>query len=333
MKETGHFPSATELNKRNLKSLVQAAYTYHDGFNNIRKKMGLKLFEQKKEYGTLEELTLGLKKMWKEHPEVKNQIPNDDWMRKNGYSNLGHSIYRNHGGFRKVREKLGIAQLNRYARGELKDWNNLTKELKKITKKYTQYKDTLPSTNWLRENGYYGIASSIIKYHGGFSSVRKKLGKSDLRRPNGCLNDFNYVLNSVKEIMDKNSLDNVPSYSFLYSINESSLAYAIGKYHGGIRKLRDFLGKDQIQIECGKWKNLEFTMNQAIDFMKREGYDHLPGNEILKKMNMSSLSTAISKYHGGKETFREKLNQFRQRPPQRQQLASLLEQYASGGGN
>ena len=48
---------------------------------------------------------------------------------------------------------------------------------------------------------------------------------------------------------------------------------------------------------------------------------------------MSSLSTAISKYHGGKETFREKLNQFRQRPPQRQQLASLLEQYASGGGN
>jgi len=200
------------------------------------------------EYETEEGLIEGLRLLWEKYPEKEGQVPPDNWMRKHGFSNLGACIYKYHGGFFKVRQRLGAKPGQKYKRGKLKKWNYVLAELKKVDKNHPEFKGELPSVPWLRKNGYGGLADGILKYHGGMREARKKLGQKQKRVDDGYWKDINNVVEEIVRIQGNHPelKGGLPSSHWLENNGYPRICYAIGTFHGGMREFRKHIGEPQV---------------------------------------------------------------------------------------
>jgi len=217
-----------------------------------------------------------------------------------GYINLVSRISEFHG-INNVRIIMGESIIQK-PNGYWKDKKNVLNEINKINKKYNF--DGLQSSSKLKNLGYYSLVHAITKYHGGFPHQRELLGEKQKRIADGLWNSLEYTINVAKYVMIKNKLKMLPSESELRKLKCSSLAMAIYKHHGGMKKFRERLGQEQLINQQGIWKNLDFTIQEAKRVMTKHNFTILPSQNKLGKLRYSSLGSAIYKYHGGFSQFR-----------------------------
>src|SRR3989344_5505816 len=120
--------------------------------------------------------------------------------------------------------------------------------------------------------------------------------------------DLDYALKKAKKIMKRENWNELPNALLLRERGYNGLTSAIDRYFG-FHKFRDALGEKQRKIKDGSWKNLEFTLKQAKESMKKENWEELPSSDVLSKYGYSYLVSAITKYHKGFHKFRKLLGQ------------------------
>jgi len=253
-------------------------------------------------------------------------LPSPKVLRKRGYSYLVSAAFRTCGGLAKLREKLGQKEVY-VKKGR---WQSLEFTLHKA-REAMENEDwqTLPGAEVLGNRGYHGIVNSAKMYHGGLPNIREQLGHNRrLRIADGQWKDLTYIKAEARRIMSEHGWSSLPSVGALWNGGYNSFVVAATKYHGGIPKLRKILGQEpHLIIKSGDWKSVDFTTRKAIAAMEKEGWPTLPSNNILRKAGYNSLSSAISKYHGGFPVFRRQLSEHSSQPSEQEQLEVLVGGY------
>jgi superoxide dismutase len=169
--------------------------------------------------------------------------------------------------------------------------------------------ETLPGGDVLIEKGYSSLSTAISQYHGGYHAFRKILGQEQLKREDGVWKDLHYALQQAREAMEKEGWKTLPGPETLKKRGYSSFALAISKYHGGMHTFRKALGQEQLQRERGAWKDITYVIQQAKEAMEKEGWEKLPGYQVLEDKGYGALNNAIQKHHGGMNALRKLLGQ------------------------
>jgi hypothetical protein len=232
-------------------------------------------------------------------------LPANDKLEKLGYWSLSSVIYKHHGGMRKFRQALG-EENKRVAHGQWQDLVYTMEQAKRVMKENGF--NALPSSRILKSMGEGSLTASIENYHGGFQKFRELLGQKQIKGDPSKLDDLGYVLKEVKKIMDEYELGMVPTFSQLKKLGYSSLAYGIMEHHG-MSKIRSSLGQENERVGHGNWKDLGFTIQKAKEVIEKNELDFLPKSYELQRMGYTSLIAAISKYHGGFISFKEKFEE------------------------
>ncbi len=134
-----HFPTQAELTKLGKSSLAMAIGKYHEGINSVREKLGYEVVRKSHGY-------------WKDFRVIKEQLeeiisdigeyPSQRHLLENGYSNLVSAICKNHGGWSKVRSRLGYEAPVK-PKGYWTHWKNVENALKKFIKKMGDFQISL----------------------------------------------------------------------------------------------------------------------------------------------------------------------------------------------
>lgn len=261
-----------------------------------------------------------LKKIWEEHPEIDGQLPSSSWLRKNNYIHLDSSISRHHGGAVKLREEIGLdwkKRGNKYKKGELRDWNYFSIELRRIIEQHKELSGKLPRTKWLNEHGHGALVSALNHAHGGRKKVSERLGLEDLGHTNRRVyKDEEYLKNKLKKIIESNPQfeGRMPTQNWLIKNGHSAIVFATRKYHGGFNNFRIKMGETLLRKPRGyyqDWDNAEKELQKAIQLNSGK----FPTKKRFAEMGMSTLGVAISEYHGGFPEVKKKLGYEDSRKP------------------
>ena len=161
----------------------------------------------------------------------------------------------------------------------------------------------------LQSMGEASLGAAIARYHRGMRSFRAVLGEEQKEREKGIWKDKQFVIKEAKRVMQENNLETLPGTTVLVRLEESSLAMAITRYHGGFRKFRDDMGQPQLLRENGLWENIRYVLREARAIKAKHGFEQLPGGEALSKLGYSAFLNAVNKYHGGMNNVRRKLGE------------------------
>ncbi len=230
----GEFPTQRRFLEMRVSTILNNMIKYHGGINKVREKMGYKLLRKSK--GFWEEWGIYEKEMQKAIKQNNGEFPSQSRLSEMGYSNLVGAS-RHYGGINKVREKMGY-EITKVDDGYYKIERNLEKELKKAIK---QNNGEFPVAKRLREMGYNTLVDSIIKHHGGFSAVRKKMGCDEIMKPRGYWKDFSVLKIAIEKIIEENNGE-FPSSRKLYKKGYSKINNAIIRHHGGFPAVRERMG-------------------------------------------------------------------------------------------
>jgi hypothetical protein len=191
--------------------------------------------------------------------------------------------------------------------------------------------DKFPTKNKLKEFGYYGLSLAIHRYHGGFPNFREKhFGEEPFKKPNRYWNSLDNCLDEAKKIMKEQEVDRLPSSNKLKERGYSSLSMAISKHHGGFSNFREkHFNEKPLKKSDGYWKSLENTIYESKKVMEEQGVDILPSANKLKEIGHSSLSDAITLYHGGLPNFREIMHQELGIKSNKEHLTEVWKKYIS----
>jgi len=136
------------------------------------------------------------------------------------------------------------------------------------------------------------------------------------KKPNGYWKVEEHVLAEAIQAMNDQEWDALPSDAQLKQHGYSSLSIAIPKYHGGMNAFRTKLGQQNPDTKPdGYWESLENTLTEAKQAMREQGWVTLPPQKEFRKHGYNSLIAAMSKYHGGIQTFRTILGQTNTKKP------------------
>ncbi len=295
----GNFPSQKYL-KKNGYSMVSSAIHQHGGFPKIRQKMGYSLVRKPNGYWDTEQNIIDEAKKVIETHKLK-RLPANAELCKLGHFDLASAIQGN-GGYIEFRRKLGEKQVNRNY-GTWKNLDYVLEQARLIIQAHSFY--VLPGQLTLSKLGYGSFLSAIHKYHGGLNNIRKKLGEKVKEIPNW--KNLEFTLKKVKEFLDENNLEELPSTKKIYELGYIGLVRGIARHHS-IGKIKKHLGQKEKTRRRGTWENLEYALQEARDAIKEFGADSLPPSDFLSKKGYSSLSSAIQ-YHGGFRKFRKLLGE------------------------
>ncbi len=109
------------------------------------------------------------------------QIPTSSELGRRNMALLS-GMNRYHGGYMKSLAKLELVNEN----GEQKDmkvWDDVQNELLIIM---GNHDGLIPGNTWFINNGYCGLWAAIVRYHGGLTGVRAKLGVAGLKKCHVC---------------------------------------------------------------------------------------------------------------------------------------------------
>jgi len=258
-----------------------------------------------------------------------DELPSQQKLAELGNSTLNGAIIKHHGGFIDFREKMGYTPKRR-KNGVWKSYDFIVAEVEKL--KETHGWHVLPGKKILDGMGLSYIGNAITRYHGGFHAFREKMESEQITVEAGKWKDLEYVLIQAGQIMGAHEWDELPTSSRLYEEGYGNFLTAIGKYHGGMEGFRKLLGHERIMRKSGVWKDLNYAISEAEKAMRENGWDAFPSNQVLQRSGYSSLSMAVSTYHGGFHKFREELQKGSDRPTERDNLEGLLDDYVDGGG-
>ena len=190
--------------------------------------------------------------------------------------------------------------------GYWKVQDNVVAEVKRVMEQHDL--SELPSSRQLNDLGYSSIGAAIRKYYGGFPEFRKLLGEKPARKLMGTWASLDYCTAVARQVMEERGVDQLPSERELRILGYSSLAHAIYD-HGGFSTFRKLLGGEPLRNPKNSWKDETFAFEQARKVMEENNLTMLPSSSILTELGFSSLSVAITNYHGGFAEFRKKLGE------------------------
>ncbi|MBX4196181.1 hypothetical protein KW805_01175 [Candidatus Pacearchaeota archaeon] len=128
------------------------------------------------EVDSWDKLKKKINELFRDHPELKREMPGSAWLRKNGYTFIGRAAPL-YGGMASIRDKLGQPQM-RVENGKWKEFNAVKAELQRIIDTHDELEGFAPSGNWLNEHGYSYLTSAIKRYHGHYSVFVEKFEKA-----------------------------------------------------------------------------------------------------------------------------------------------------------
>lgn len=247
----GHFPSSRELRDLGKNSLIKA-HGYHGGAASIKKRINFPDDSPKP------------RNHWKSWKNISNELkrvadrlghfPSQGELVNQGYSGLNSSIVRNHGGLANVREKMGFGESSKN-RGYWQQWKNIEIELKAVIEEIGHF----PSQKELAEKGLSSLSVSAVKYFGGITSVRKRMGYEEGFKPAGYWQNWNNVERELNQVIDE--LGYFPTGTDIKRIGKKGLEAAIYKHHGGLNAVRKKIGHEEAQQNQG---DLEDLLKQYI---------------------------------------------------------------------
>jgi hypothetical protein len=284
----GNFPSQKYLNQNGYSTVSSAISNYHDGFPNVREKMGYELVRKPNGYWN-EKNTLEEAQKFLEENELK-ELPSHNKLVSLGYSDLAGAIQDN-GGYSVIRDKLGQKDRQRNS-GIWKNQEYVLEQAQLIMEE--QGFDVLPSQKILNNLGYGSFVGGV-SHHGGLNNVRRLLGEQVKETPNW--KSLEYTLQKVEEFLEENNLNELPSVKKLTKMGYGALAKGIISHHNGMINFRNKIGMSQQITKKGTW-NLENIIREAEKVKKELNVDTLPCGEILRKNGYSKLASAISKNYG-----------------------------------
>ncbi|MBX4196183.1 hypothetical protein KW805_01185 [Candidatus Pacearchaeota archaeon] len=319
-------PGGETLAKLGYSAFNNAVWKYHGGMNNIRKKLDEEL--PRTDSSLLKDETYILKQARKiMRDEGYETLPGHDSLYKKGYASFTNAVNRHHGGIAAIRKKLG-QEINRKSNSYWKKWRNVHNALKEIVNELGHF----PKQKELQKRES-SIAAAITLHHGGMNTVREKMGYERTKLDNGFYKDSKNIEQDMQKIIKTHTelQGTLPSAHWLQKNGYASLSNGIRQIYGSYGEYRKQKGlPESLQVELGRWKDLEFTLQQAQEFMEEEGLTELPGSWTMNRKGYSSLGAAITKYHGGIKKFRERLYLRIGKSPPSSQLESVLLEYAGG---
>ena len=256
--------------------------------------------------------------------EKEGDLPSKERLEKSGMNSLEKAI-ANYGGFRKIREILGLKQ----QRVEDGHWTkrNIIKEAKEIVTE----KGYFPSEAELKKMNRKGFLGAVHKHYG-IVQLRRDLRLEIIKLEHKYWT-VEKVINECKKIVRKEGY--LPSNHQLDKMGYGKLAAQITS-KVGYRNVRDLLKLEHNKVEDGFWKNEENALQEASRIMEEHKLKILPSRSALKVLGYHGFVRAIYKYLGGFTAFREKLDTYMEQqgielPQQKNPLEELLEGYITAG--
>jgi hypothetical protein len=267
--------------------------------------------------------------------EVLGHFPTTKELRHMIGSKIGNIMSEYHGGLSAVRERMGYEpNSNKKPPGYWKEWENIEKELRPIIQEAGEF----PKQKQLIRNGHSSLAVSIVKYHGGLSAVRERLGYKERGKLEETCDDIaersqekSHEEGSRRPsgFFEKMSDEEIMEYTHrLYGKDvskkelrekDSSLLITLGK-----RKLRSRLkGVRKRKLPNGywqKWDNLEKELKSIIISL-----GHFPTEKYFLERGESGLLSTINKNYGGLPAVRERMG-----VSQENQLELIVNSYVGG---
>ncbi len=176
------------------------------------------------------------------------------------------------------------------------DWENAKNEILKIL---PQYGGQLPGADVLQRDGYNAISIAIVRKHGGYHEVRRRLGLPELRKDDGHWDDWEVARREIQRAIDSNGGD-FPSPSDLARLDLKHVTFVMEKC-GGVRAVRERLGYPSERFPDGYWDSWDNLKNEAREIIAKAG--HLPGS---RDKGYDAFKFAAKK-HGGVREVRERL--------------------------
>ncbi len=228
-------------------------------------------------------------------------FPNQKSLGKTGNSSLGYAVISHFKGFRALRELLGEKQ----KRLPNKHWENFECVRDAIVEWQRTHDGEFPTKPALDLAGMSALGVAISRHHDGFNAVRQRLQQPQVRLPDGHWKDFE----NVRRVMEQYRIvhGKLPSGNDLENAGYSSVSDAISKYHDGVEAVRSRLGEQALQQTAGYWKDFENVLVVIAKY--KNDYEKFPTHADLQRIGKSSVSMAITKYHGGFANVAQKMGE------------------------
>jgi hypothetical protein len=225
-------------------------------------------------------------------------FPSSSELKEKGFGGMLSKIYKRFGCVDFIRKEMGYAEGKQKPTGYWRDFENVRQLLFNLTNILGHF----PKCSEFRNLGYSIIPPVIVKYYGGMNTVREKLGFKNNKKSFGYWKKWENLQNELDRIIEK--IGHFPTFIEIIEIN-SFIKYAIIRHHGGINSVRKKYSLDETKKSNGYWKlweNVERGIKKTID---EKG--HFPTQKELTENDLSSLATAITKYHGGFRIVRSRM--------------------------
>lgn len=304
IKQIGHFPTRSDLGEYGL-SAMSAGIQIHGGFPAVREKMNYHLLRVPNNYyDRFCNLRRELDKIIKDND---GEFPSWGQLEDMGRSDVLGGI-KKHRGINSVRKRMGYTTETK-PRGYWKSPCNMRTEVRKVMKDHGF--EQLPNKEVLADLGYSSLAAAITnKYPGKYRGLRKYLGQTVLRKPDGYWDNTRNTERETRAVMKEYRLKRVPSRNFLSQIDRMDLVGGIERYPRGYAGLRKKFREKDARKAAGYWHDARNAKKEAKKIITE--YGELPGKKRLEEIN-PSLATAIVKHHGGFRKFRRLLGEEQKR--------------------
>ena len=220
------------------------------------------------------------------HAEIKERVS----------KGFGAAITRHHGGWVRLRERLGYPA-DRYPDGYWNDFANVERALQGAIQRFGHF----PNRKELDEIGLSGLDTIMEQKYGGTRAVRERLGHPSTKPKNGDRSDWELAKNELLNI--KREISHFPTQAEIVERRGNGLVIAIQRYHGGLDEARRRLG-DNIRSRdfFRSFDNLADTLRPIIAELGR-----FPSNPELRERGVGGAANAMSRHHGGIHAVRNML--------------------------
>ena len=181
-------------------------------------------------------------------------------------------------------------------------WKDEQNVLREIAAWRAEHEGKFPTQTLLDDSGDSTLAKAIYSF-GGFRKLREKEGEKQLRQTGAIWANFERVRAAIEAWRTEHG--RYPGKIDLHTTGYSSLSRAISERHGGSLAVRQRLGNTLGKHPNGYWKEFENVRTYLEEY--RQAHGRLPTRQDLVAAKRTSVSSAITTYHGGFAAVRERL--------------------------
>lgn len=234
IEKLGRFPTSTEIKAFDHR-ILRGIQRHHGGVERFRDSCGFGPLRKQRGYWC--ELKNAIRRV-EELEQQLGRFPSLLDVRRYEVG-LFNAINKHYGGMTAFLVLIGRAEeLPERPRGYWRSRKVIEEEYLRLKQKLGR----VPTQKDLREAGLHGLETAIVEEYGGLRALREVLGLKSPVKPDGFWKSLDNVIQRVREI--QREIGYFPSHKDLQELGESSLAVAIGRYHGGFFSLREAMGED-----------------------------------------------------------------------------------------